>query len=389
MSAAVSTLTAWVVMPDGEVVRASSIRSLTLDERWSPYVQASAVIPYTAARAALLDPRPLPHARVRIGLRRAWAGRPTALDFSEAWVGRHGSDLTAEWVGLTAGALSTAWFEDWGAGDKPSDTLTADLVVRRRRAVFGEDVIEITAVSDELLAQGEHVFAYRPIEPLSTRIRALLTAAGIVLAGDALSAGDTLNAPALTSSIESFKSTVWDLCAQAVAAAGMRLYCDEARTWHLVDPAAAPIASASVTRATMADDTIDLDGDYADVYGVLLTGTDGTSPVYLFDSEPAPLPAGPLKIAFDVEDHPEITGGAFSSDVRPSVARLTAQYRRLNSQGRTVTATAPADLTLRPSVAITTGAPSLPALDGVLAAVTFAIPEDTMTIATRSTVQVA
>jgi hypothetical protein len=324
---------------------------------------------------------------VRIVLRRAWAYRALALDLSEAWAGQHASDRSTAWAGQHASDLTAAWYAAWGSGDRPSDTLTADLVVRRRRAVFADATLEVTAVSDELLAQGEHVFAVRPAEPLSTRIRALLTAAGITVTGEDLTAGDTVTAAALTSNIETFKTSVWDLCSRAAVAAGLRLFCDEHRTWHLLATAAAPTTTVTVTRATMADDTIDLDGDYADAYGVLLTGTDAGAPCFLLTSAPDPLPAGPIRLAFDVEDHPEITGGVFSVDARPTTARLAAQYQRLSSQGRTVTATAPADPTLRPSVAITTGAPSLPALDGVLAAVTFTIPEDTMNITTRSTVE--
>lgn len=382
-AAAVSTLTGWVVLPDGEVALALGVE-VTLDERWSPYVQASVVIDHTPERAALVDPRP-GAPRVRVGVRRAWANRPTLEDLSTEWVGLVVEDLSTEWVGLAVDDLSTAWTVEWESGDRASDTLTADLTVRGRVVDLVAETITISAVSDELLAQDAHMFLVRPAESLSSRVRAALDAAGVG-GGSDLSAGDGVSAGALTSATASFTSSVWDLLARDVTAAGLRLYCDEQRVWRLVDPTADPTISVEVTRVTAASDTVALDGDYADAYGVLLTGSDAGAPVYLFDTYPYPVPAGPVRISFDVEDHPEITGGIFPSEIRPTPERLAAQFQRLNSQGRTLSVTAPADPTIRPGVAITTGAPSLPALDGVVAAVTIRVPEDTMQITTRSTV---
>ena len=379
---AVSTMTGWVVVPGGEMTGAVSVE-LTCDPSWAPFVQATVTLPDVPGLAALLDPRT--GARVLVGIRRAWAGRPTLAEMTSEWSGLTLADLTSEWSGLTLADLTTGWTVEWESGDRLSEDLVCDLAVRARRIDHGQGTITIKAASDELLAQGKRVTVSRPVEPLPVRVLAVLAAAHVPVERAELSAGDIFIAmPALT--LDPSRS-VWDELAAEAASVGLRLWCDEQRCWHLSDPGAAPVGSIEVTRVTGGTDDIDLDGEFADALAVTCnwTAADGQTRLTQTRTWPDPIPDDAIRVeawTLDVATPGDSWPG-------PTNDELATRLAKRQTQGRTQQITAPLDPTARPGLTITTGAPSLPETTGRIGAVTFAVPADSMTLSIIDTTEEA
>lgn len=67
--------------------------------------------------------------------------------------------------------------------------------------------------------------------------------------------------------------SAWSFLAPLIASAGLRLFCDERRRWHLVDPTAFTIpgrVSVRPANTTRGDDTIDAEDEDASVTGVVV-----------------------------------------------------------------------------------------------------------------------
>ncbi|MGN8245297.1 hypothetical protein ACTHAM_002416 [Cellulomonas soli] len=375
MPVSMLTATAYVA---GESVPCGSTR-VVLDEGWAPHVAAQLTIPYTPERAAALDPRT--GARVLVEVSRRWHGGLTLGDLSEAWEGMTLADLSAEWVSYTLADLTVLWGAPWDAGWWPPDTLTADLGVRERTIDYAAATISVRAASDELLAQDARIVMSRPVEALPTRILAVLAAASITVTAHDLAAA----APFVSMAAAEVELTqsVWDFLVAQVTPLGLRLWCDETRTWRCTVADVAPTASVALPRVTSCTDSIDRDGDWHDA--IVWTGRgindDGIS---IVDTRhyPDPIPAG-ARVQYVEVDY----GQAGAALPMPSTDELAQRLALSSARERVLTITAPADPTIRPGVGLVTGAPSLPAMDTVAARVELDVPADTITITTRSTTE--
>lgn len=375
----VSELTA-VVYIDGEAVPCTEVR-VSIDEGWSPYVQVDVTIPWTTERAAALDPRD--YARVQVEILRHWMGSLTLNDLSATWQGMTLDDLSAEWVGLTLDDLTELWATAWESGIRAADRFDADLVVRRRRIEHTDATISITATSDELLAQcARSGGVYLPVQPLPLRILALLRAAGVEVVWHDLTAGDIYTSlPEMTTD---WGRSAWDAASGAAADLGMRLWCGPDRVWRLAPADAPATETVAMPRVSTCEDAVDLDGTYADVLVWTGAGTNSEGlPITDTKVWPDPLPPGPHTVHHEHRDYGHVGAGL----PMPSDAEMAARLAALTSRDRSLTITAPADPSMRTGVALTTGAPSLPAMAAVVARVEWAIPADVMTIATRSTTE--
>lgn len=376
----VSHLTAYVVLPTGEVLPVTEC-AVTLDETWAPFASAQLTVPWTAERAAALDPRAATVPRVTVVIRRDWYDSALVSDLSEAWAGLTLADVSTDLGAATLADLTAALRTQWESGWREPDELTCYLGVRARPIDYAAGTITVRAASDELLAQDSRGLVARAVEPLPSRIVAFLTAASIPVERTDLSAGAIFVAmPAMSTT---WTQTMWDAASGAASSMGLRLLCDHTGTWRLLDPDAAPTATLHMPRVSEGTDDVDRDGDWADTLVWIGTGTNSAGETITRTvTWPDPIPTSPRKIAVQ-----EVELGNVGAGIPvPSDAELSNRLSALSAKARALTLTAPADLSARPGMALTTGAPSLPATAGVVSTVTFRIPEDTMTIVTRSTV---
>lgn len=379
MSAPVSMLTAWVTLPNGERVRAISAE-VTLDESWKPFASAQVVIPWTAARYASLDPRN--GGRVTVLIRRQWYASQLLGDLTKSWTGKTLANLTTSWAGKTLADLTASWRTAWQAAWRAPDELVCSLGVRSRDLDYADSTITVRAASDELAAQDARASITRPLETLAQRVTALLTAANIsVTSADFAAAAPFVAVPAGTFD---WSQSLWDHAEAAAANSSLRLWCDETGKWHMASPNAGGSGVLNVTRVTDARESVDRDGEWASAiaFTAKWTSADGTTDLTETRTAPDPLPAGLVRWVH-IEQTYEARGDSWPG---PSYDELVARLAVRKSQDRALTLTAPADPTARPGQTITTGAPSLASTSGVVSSVRIAIPEDTMTITTRATV---
>lgn len=168
--------------------------------------------------------------------------------------------------------------------------------------------------------------------------------------------------------------SAWDFVHPLVEAAGLRLFCDEYRVWHLVDPstwtADGTLTLAAADNITDALDTIDRDGDdwydsvvikysWLNKYGV---------PKVRYDA------AGPggkvLLLEYD--------------RAYPGAGAAAAILARSMAKGRMLDISAISDYLASPAMAFEATLPSTPEQTGVVSKVTWSHPADEMTVKTRS-----
>lgn len=356
------------------------------DEAWAPRIAATVTVPYTAARAAALDPRQAGHRRATVTITRHWMGSQTVAAVTR-FLQNAGVVVVSQFSSLTSptatlGGFTGIFSNDWGAGFRDPDTFTADLTIRARTVDHVASTITVRLASDELIAQEPRVYLTRQVEPLPARILALLEAGGVPVVAHDLSAGDAFIA--VPGAAYDRDRSVYEHAAAVAADLGLRLTCDEARVWRLEVPDAAPTSAVHLPRVKTATDDVDRDLDYADA--IMWRGRgyreDGTVLLEL-KTWPATLPDPPFKSFFHEEDYGKV-GAALPM---PSDGELAARLAALQSKDRKLTLTAVADPLVRAGMAVTTGLPSLPAYTAVASRVEWAIPADTMTITTRSTTE--
>jgi hypothetical protein len=320
----------------------------------------------------------------------AWTGTPHASTSTESTVYDPGftlDDLTARWGPTTTlDDLTELWIIDWGNGARPTDGITADLIVRERTVNHAAATISVRATSDELLAQDAHVAVVRPLEPLPDRLMALL-AAGHVPLGPLpdFSAGEGFTMP--DQSVEASQS-IWDAMQANTTHAGLRLWCDEARVWRLAVPEPAPTTSVDLLRVIDCTDAVNTDGDYADVYvfvgkGIATGLEEPNTPLTETVTYPETIPAGPYKAHVEEHDFGEVGVGL----PMPTADELALRLAKLQARAQVLTITATADPSIRPGVGVVTGAPSLPPKSSTVSRVEWSIPADVMVLTTRSTVE--
>lgn len=207
--------------------------SVSLDEGWAPYAQARILLAMPDASAlAALDPRYGGRARLTLTAR---YGSPTPLSrVTETFAGQPLSAITAAWGGLPLRSITASLSQPYNpGGHRDSSVRRLDLSVTDRRIDRRAGTVEVLLASDECLAQDHR--ALTPMLPPSTSVR---TCVGLALAAVGASlepgiAGGTVSADAVYWAVG---ETVWDYAHSLVQAVGLRLWCDEARRWHLTEP---------------------------------------------------------------------------------------------------------------------------------------------------------
>ncbi|MCG2803683.1 MAG: hypothetical protein L6311_16550, partial [Cellulomonas sp.] len=335
------------------------------------------------APAAALSPTVTPAPRAVLHLARSWGDPGTLADLTAAWAGHPVSDLTAAWVGLTVGDLTALWGTPWTTPALPSQELVADLTVRSVKVDVRAATMTVTLTSDEAVAQDARINGTVLSTSPRARVVELLTAAGITVAPDDLAS--LPSEETLTAGWVFPTSSVWDVVQDVCNAAGVRIWCDEARRWHSATTAITTPGMTTLTGVTDLTTTDARDEGWADVLYMAYTGqvtdpdgnTDNRTFVWSQPDIPSSTALRAVAVTTDV--------GAVSSSNWPpdaSYAEAQARYARLASLGTTIEVTAVADLTIRPGTLVATAAP-LPVVSGIASTITWSLPADTVTITTR------
>ncbi|MBD8077699.1 hypothetical protein [Cellulosimicrobium arenosum] len=208
---------------------------VTLDESWTPYAQAGVTIPLPSDPAILdaLDPRL--GARVRITMSQRFGSAFTIADLTAG-----SGSSTAAWTADLNGAPLSEWTGRYSSpfnstGSRASRTRRLDLGVRARSVNYERGTVDIDLASDEALlldlARVDTTTAFPVTSTVYGAVALVLSAIG---ATAALEVPDA----ALEADSAGWEpgQVAWDYVKPLVDAAGMRLYCDEGRDWHLTKP---------------------------------------------------------------------------------------------------------------------------------------------------------
>lgn len=401
-------------------VKSASIR---MEETWSPFVQGTLVVAAPdRATLASLDPRQGVRVRVtgtvRYGdskpvsaLSAQWAGlkvsdlttayqgktvvdvsRPLftpwnvirrgrpASDLSRRFAGKKVSAVTAAYRGKTAAAITADYSGTWNLfGLLTNRTRSFDLMLRARVVDYVAGTVELTLASDEAILQDVALIAAMSWTPATTSVRALVA---IVLGYCGLAALVAGTADGtVDEGAQEWKPGVkaWDYVSSAVQAAGLRLWCDERRQWHLdpgtVNNAAPTLTLAVAQNLVAASDTISLDEDgWADAVVVTYTWTDA---------------AGVQQVRVDVATAPgvlvprKVIAVERTDVVWPGTGAAASILGRAQGRGRQPAVRAVTDLAANPGNPVLVATPDGAIQTGYASSVEFAWPDAEMNVGTR------
>jgi hypothetical protein len=373
--------------------------NVTLDETRAPYAVADFTVPFTEELADLLDPRT--GARVSIIMQQSFRGSETLGDISATLSPTDTlGDLSAAWAGMDLADLTTLWSHLWNPGGALDDahylqSRTFDLSIRARDIDHLASTVRVRATSDESILTGYALLRDNPAMPDSYAVEdAVRLVLRTVLPGASLIV-DAPTAPVEPeAAIWAPGRGAWEYLSPLTASQGLRLWCDEHRTWRLGNPAVADWPGAQSFRlvveqpdypwpdennATTVEDTVSLDdGLWFD--GVVVTyrwtpwTVDGT---------------GTPQVAYDVAG-PSDARNVMSVDLRdtpyPGPGEAAARLAKVSQLGRVISGTTRSDFRVGPRSLVAYHSSSTNNLTGWLAAVSWSLPDGTMRIRMRDMV---
>lgn len=366
------TIAAEVVIGPDIVPLAVTDAKVTLDEGWSPYVQAEleCALP---ADVESIDPRSgAPRVRLRLWQRFGESDPISVL--SAAWAGLTLADLTAALAGTFLSGLSATYGRPYNAfGMRPSTSRLLDLSLRARETDHAAASMHLGLSSDEGMAQDYALVATSPASPGSTSVRAICSWA-LAYIGAALTAG-TVDGEVEAEAVSwAPGQSLWDYLYPLVNAAGLRLWCDEHRDWHLGTPedgTAGGLVLSAEQSVTRADQTIDRDGRWCDAVVVKYQWTDGSNVQHtVYDTATTP---GYTKTKTVTYGRPY-----------PGPGAAAALLAREQGRGRELGMDAVSDYRAAPGQALTATLPDIPIQTGIVSSVTWRLPDDEMTVTSRA-----
>lgn len=348
--------------------------TITLDESWSPFGQATITVPLAGASGlAVLDPRAMPAPRVHLTSTQRFSEPVPASAMTALWAGKAASALTAAYGGKAARRITAAFddapFND--SGTRPSTRRVFDLGVRRRRINHGAATVTVELATDEALLQDAVLVSTVPAVPVTATVRAAVTLA-LSRIGAALQHG-TDDAPLeADAAVWEPGTSAWDYVRPLVDVAGLRLWCDERRRWWLAPPqeATGSVLSLSSSSLRDLDDEVSRDDGWYD--GVVLR--------YRWaDSN------GAEQLRYDLAG-PETAQRARVIEYRrrwPGPGAAAELLRRAAGRGRAMTASLVANYSATPGQGLTITSPGAPIQVGATSRVVFQLDDDTMQITSR------
>jgi hypothetical protein len=399
-----------LTLPNGEEINPISV-SVTADETWAPYVQASVVVPSNLITEDI-DPRLDTRLKLRLqqdfgdlvyiyeitadytgdvsAITAAFGGAIDLItkEYTEPWnifeAGLPLSTVTTAYapvtpLKLTNANLSGVWLmtkflQDEGSfNPAPSTLFQGDLGVRSISYDYVSKEATIELSSDEALTQDVHGYG-DDIMMEYDDTRSLINEV-INFIGAYLEPGEANYVYSPRYQLQKYEfnlpSTAWDFIQTITQAAGLKLYCDEQRRWYLVDPTAVAgnlelkdndnitAFTKDITReglwynqAVIRYDTISLGVIYDDYYAF---GTGATKTLYLEKSN----------IEF------------------PGFGAAQSLVERSLSRGETYNMEAIANFDARPRQTLTIDITGEPTKTGVIQSVTWNLPSARMSIDIR------
>lgn len=387
---------------------------ITMDESWAPYVQGSITIPLDMAILDAIDPRN--GARIKVFISQEYGESDKLSVLTSTYTGQTIAKITTDYAGMTLADLSAWYFAPYNQpGSNKLDTLSSlfsggtiatastawdglilediseefyrsypdginnnlerglDLTVRARTLDIGESTITIQLASDEALMLDYAHVGVNNYAPASLDLRTIVKEV-LSKIGDALVDGVVTSTVDAAAVIWQPGQTAWDYLNPLVKKAGLRLYCDEQRLWHLVTdtdtlPGLVELFSVGTIKSTA--EVIDRNsGEWFDAVVIKYTYVNVSGQtVNTFDTAAV---EGYSKVKFIEYQSPYPGAGAAQRILDRALARGTQQD-----------VTAVSNYAVTPSTQCTIYITGFTPLENYIKSVTWNFPSDEMTIKTR------
>jgi hypothetical protein len=350
--------------------------SITLDENWSPYVQATLTAPLLDDEIVdLLDPRNSPH--VSINVNKSYGQSDKVFSITNSYPGKLLSDFSTIWAGKLIQDLSNEYYLAYNTfGLKSAEDRSFTLAVRELNINYLRSEISLTLASDEGLLLDYARVANTPYVSTETSVRSLSEYV-LSFIGATLQPG-TYDATIPAGAIWEPGQSAYDYLEPLVQAGALRLFCDEHRNWYLVP------------------DNYDVPGSVNLSYLQTLTDAATTisrESIEWYDA---------VVIKYEYVDSDGATIIEYDSAGSPGTKVLTLTYnstypgpgaaarvlQRAEGRGKVNSISAVNDYTVTPGVSCSLTMPNAETQVGNVSAVTWELPGDTMAITTRGLLEV-
>lgn len=383
---------------------------VTVDEGWSPYIQASFDVP-TATLTEPLDPRDGDRLTIRLHqafgelvemqqLTDAYGGDVAAVTAAHTPVSNKSitkahstpwnmfaqseplsyltaafsgdvSALTAAFGGLDVSAITKFMQPDNPSyNPQPSTVFEANLGIRAITRDYQTGMSTVQLASDEALLQDYAHTSATAYTPATSDVRTLVNYV-LGLIGASLVTGTTTGT--FGSDVKwTPGQSAWDFINPIVQKAGLALYCDENRKWYLINPTATAGALVLTDTSNVTELTASLDRsrDWFDACVIEYAWNNGTASQKSYDIH---APIGWSKVK-------KIT---YNDTPFPGTGAAQAIVERAQTRGYTYTVDAIANYDARPRQTLTVDVTGEPLLGAVTASITWSQPDDRMRVQVR------
>ena len=400
-----------LTLPNGDQVRPISV-TVTADETWAPYIQASVVVPSSYITDDI-DPRLGTRLKLRLQqdfgdliynyeITADFGGDVSAItadfggdvsDITRAYTKPWNifepalpiSTVTAAYGGdvsdLTAADLMEVWrMSDFlhGSGTfnpEPSTVFDSDLGVRSIAYDYVSKEATLELASDEALSQDVHGYG----DDIMIKYFSLRDLLNEVLSGISaqLQPGtvDQSYTPIGGYSLEKYDfnvpNTIWDFIETVTTAAGFKVFCDEMRRWYLIE-------ATAVTGSLVLEDTDNITAFQKDLsrenlwYNQAVIEYNDPTFGTVFDSYYA-TGTGPVRTLYQKKENMSFPGfGAAQAIIERSLTR-----------GEIYSVEAIANFNSRPRQTLTVDITGEPVKTGVIQSVTWSLPSARMSVDIR------
>lgn len=369
MTISLHTLEAWV----GDIQLGVIRGSITADEGWAPYIQATIETPLDYSLLATLDPRS--KSRIKLYQTQSYGISEHLSVLSATFGGGTIATVTAAWTGDTLADISEAYFAPYNqSGVNYNYRKGYDLALRSRTINVENSTMTFDMATNEALLQDYALVNTIAYTPTFFNIRSI-TAYVLNLIGQNLQPGTTDGTVDPDSAIWLPGQSAWDYLEPLVQSLGFRLFCDEKGNWYLVQDSftnPGTFALDATKTITSATDNISRDSNlWFDAVVVTYEWVDGS---------------GATQLNYDiasVEGFSKVLNVTYQT-AYPGPGAAARILSRTQEHGRVDDIQAVSDYRIEPSTACTIALPGFTTLAAYISAVTWNHPDDEMTIKTRT-----
>jgi hypothetical protein len=351
--------------------------TITLDENWSPYVQATITAPILDEEIIeLLDPRDNPHVILKV--QKSYGQSDKVFRFSTEYAGKKLSDFSTLWAGKFLQDLSNEYYFAYNDfGIIASEDRQFTLALREININYLRSEISLNLSSDEGLLLDYARVANTIYTSPNTSIR-VITQYVLSLIGATLQPGTADAVIPSGAAVWEPGQTAYDYLEPIIQAGALRLFCDEKRDWYLVPDNYEVPGSVNLSYLeTLTDAGTTISRESIEWYDAVVIKYEYVDP------------DGNTIIEYDSAGAPgtKVLTLTYNSKF-PGAGAAARVLQRAEGRGRVNSISAVNDYTVTPGISCSLTMPNADTQVGNVSAVTWELPGDTMAITTRGLLEV-